>query len=626
MRTYSSAALLAAAVLSSGALVAATPPAYANTAPRIVSARMGDADHDDHADRVTLSYSEAVVHTKDADGTYPFTVGTYAIAQVSFTNTRTLVILLREKPTRDVAAHPSVTYRRTTSRPVRDLAGLEAIGQTFTGTVALDRDHDGYAATDCRPDDPAIHPGAADQPDLTFADTNCDGIDGQRTGPVFVSPAGDDAAAGTIAAPVATIDHAMAIAGSRPVYLAKGSYAHASAGTAATSLYGGYDPLTWKRSPGGTSIALTVTLSGTGALAWQEIGLTAPDGSAPRAVDLTDATLVAGRVDLQVGAAGPGAGSLALRASNSQVSWTGGSITVGPGSRGFDGGPGSPGAPGASAPAGNGGSCDGSLAPPPSPGGGSPVFAAQGGIGGAGANPAESFGHNGGTGGSGAPGGAGGATGGSQGQPGAAGANGGTGAPGAGGLPAAGSWSTVVGWDAHIGSTGAPGSPGGGGGGGGGGGAQSGPFVIDGSGNSGGGGGAGGLGGGGGSGALGGTGSIAVLLVGGHLTLTGAAVSTGQGGDGGLGGPGAIGGGGGSGGAGGQVCTGEVGAGGHGGNGGHGGTGGNGGNGAGGPSIGVLRMSGATLAQSGVSWTIGGQGTSVNHPEFNGLSAEVFAP
>ncbi len=42
----------------------------------------------------------------------------------------------------------------------------------------------------------AVHPGAADKPDTGLLDANCDGIDGVRTGPVFVSPLGSDSSGG----------------------------------------------------------------------------------------------------------------------------------------------------------------------------------------------------------------------------------------------------------------------------------------------------------------------------------------------------------------------------------------------------------------------------------------------
>jgi hypothetical protein len=45
----------------------------------------------------------------------------------------------------------------------------------------LDGDRDGVVdSKDCAPLDAAIHPGAADLPDLALVDSDCDGIDGQE--------------------------------------------------------------------------------------------------------------------------------------------------------------------------------------------------------------------------------------------------------------------------------------------------------------------------------------------------------------------------------------------------------------------------------------------------------------
>lgn len=63
---------------------------------------------------------------------------------------------------------------------------------------AIDNDGDGYTAdVDCDDDDPDIHPGAPDEPDLDFIDSNCDGIDGDIERSVFVDVAdGVDGASG----------------------------------------------------------------------------------------------------------------------------------------------------------------------------------------------------------------------------------------------------------------------------------------------------------------------------------------------------------------------------------------------------------------------------------------------
>ena len=47
----------------------------------------------------------------------------------------------------------------------------------------------------------ACSPGAQDKPDLGFADSNCDGIDGDKAAARFVAPAGNDANDGSFGHP-----------------------------------------------------------------------------------------------------------------------------------------------------------------------------------------------------------------------------------------------------------------------------------------------------------------------------------------------------------------------------------------------------------------------------------------
>jgi len=208
--TRRSTVLLTAACL---ALLTPALPVYgANPAPRMVSATLLDRDGDDRADEVRLTFSERVWHARDTDGRYPFTVGNYQIRSVGAAKgSKTLTILLKEKKGRDIAARPVVQYRATTSKPVKDTHGKQAAGQKFKKTLPLDRDGDGFAARDCRPADRTVHPGAADAPDMAgFADTNCDGIDGDRALAVFVSPEGSDIDDGTAARPLRTVRAGLA--------------------------------------------------------------------------------------------------------------------------------------------------------------------------------------------------------------------------------------------------------------------------------------------------------------------------------------------------------------------------------------------------------------------------------
>ena len=87
-------------------------------------------------------------------------------------------------------------------------------GAPSGGGPSADGDGDGSVdAADCAPSDPAIHPGAADEPDVpAFEDTNCDGIDGDEGGAIFVTPIGDDANPGTRSQPKRTFGSAVAAA------------------------------------------------------------------------------------------------------------------------------------------------------------------------------------------------------------------------------------------------------------------------------------------------------------------------------------------------------------------------------------------------------------------------------
>src|SRR4051794_32632547 len=93
-------------------------------------------------------------------------------------------------------AGSSLGYRMTSARLALGCAMLSlAAAARARGATPRDWDGAGAIAGDCAPLDAAIHPGAPDAPDLGFADTNCDGIDGDAAGAVWVAPTGSDAAA-----------------------------------------------------------------------------------------------------------------------------------------------------------------------------------------------------------------------------------------------------------------------------------------------------------------------------------------------------------------------------------------------------------------------------------------------
>jgi hypothetical protein len=592
--TISLALLIAVVVVVSPAAAPDRKP------PRIVAATMLDADGDARADRVRLTYSERVRHSADIDGRYPFTVSGYRIAQVGKATGKTLALLLVEQANPDPEAAPTIRYRRTKAQPVKDRAGNQALAQLFAGTKPhgkapapppgpADTDRDGTSdADDCAPRDAAIHPGAADVPDLAFVDSNCDRIDGTEKDAVFVSPNGNDANPGTKAKPKRQVQAALqtAVTGKKPyVLVAFGSYGRVEL-VSGKSIFGGYDPASWARRDRFPD-ELTV-LSGS------------PD--AVRAVGAKDVVLQ----HLEIRGSNGGAsersayGIRALNGSSLMLQRV--AVNPGDGAAGSAGRRGETGPSGAQGGNGGAGSCDGTTPGEGGAGGSSPA-GRTGGRGGSGGTPGASArrGRNGITA---TPGGAGGATG-NPGRPGAKGTSGENGLPGRAG--AGGTSSTARAAEAWVGQTGdagGPGRPGSGGGGGGGGGAQVGKLVNDGCGNGGGGGGGGSDGGTGGTGGGFGGGSFGIYLQDSKIVVEASSIIAGSGGAGGAGGDGGFGGAVAAGGKGGSNCTSEVGAGGDGGFGGAGGRGGGGGGGAGGPSVGIFKVGTSIASVTGRSTVI----------------------
>ena len=595
-------------------LVLAVVPLAASAArpdtrsPRIVAAVLQDVNRDYRADRVRVTFSERIRHARDTDGTYPFSVAGYRVSSVAAANGKTIVIALAEKPSVDSAARPGVRYRRTNAKPVADRAGNQAAAQTFRKTRAhgrkpptlpkppepappppgqLDRDGDKYPdAQDCAPTDPAINPGAADLPDLSFVDSNCDGIDGTEAKAVFVSAFGNDAAPGTRAAPKREINAAVAIAAANDRYVlaTDGSYGRVVAATG-VAIYGGYDRTTWARSTSGTTAIV----------------------GAPEGVLAVGATGVLLQL-VSVRGVNAGASAYGIRAiDGSKLTLERVVVTAGPGATGA---PGTDGAPGT---AGKNGGSTYDLGPP-GEGGVNPVSGLSGGRGGEGGD-GDAAGKPGGTGQGGALGG----PGGKQGNPGKDGGDGQDGIDGAAGLKGQGGANSMSGassiWLGESGSMGFFGGYGRGGGGGGGGGGGTSYLLLDEPGQSGGGGGAGGLVGGRGGGGGGGGGSFGLYLYKSTVVATsGSSITSGAGGTGGHGGTGGAGGTGGVGGTGaasfdrGGLTT-VAGGGGKGGHGGRGGQGGGGGGGAGGPSIAVMKIeSTVTLNETKLAFGVAGAG------------------
>lgn len=593
-----------------------TPAAHAaNVAPKIVAATMQDTDLDDKADRVKLTYSEAINHALDTSS-FPFKVAGYTVTKVSSASaSKTLYVSITEKATADIAAVPTVSYTKTSSQAVKDTQRLQAIAQTFSGTKPLDSDLDGYAKGDCAPTDSSIGPAAADRPDLAFIDSNCDGIDGDSASAIFVSPdSGQDVNPGTKALPVKTMAQAFNLRSTtRDTLLVNGVHSPNAQGVTVpdgVGIFGGYDAA-WTRSHTPTkSNGLPFTIAGTGELQLLEIAV-AGDVSA---LKVSGGTATLGEVTLENGLSETN--SIALTVINGgKVTATRGVIKSG--NADYDTPPlvairGGDGSDGLAGDKGDAGSCDTWSGGDSGDGGayGRLDAEAVGGNGGFGGSVAGYGTGDGGTGQNGSGGAIGGA-GGGKGNPGKAGGNGASGTAGANGATGAvvkGTFS-LAGYAPATSKPGYDGTNGGSGAGGGGGGGQVGATVLTGVGNGGGGGGQGGIRGRGGRGGTGGHASIAVYVPLGSVILNGTTVTTGTGGNAELGGQGGVGGQGGAGGKGASSCLTEIGRGGDGGSGARGGNGGKGGDGQGGPSIGIYTGPYAAATTTGVTYTIGAAGT-----------------
>jgi hypothetical protein len=489
--------------------------------------------------------------------------------------------------------------------------------------------------------DACLPPAPTDTPDGTFSDDDCDGIDGDLDGGIFVSVSGQDVAGcGTDYAGLAQpycrsisfgIGQAF-FAGFSYVYVQAGNYDEVVVLYPGIHVFGGYDD-TWRRDgrgQGGHTVTVTGRLDpGTG----QFMTVRAHDLNVPTTV--ADLVLV-GPVATGVITDGSGHSSYVVHVSNSAgLTLERVTIQAGTGAPGLAGGAGLD-AANVSATAGmNGGlggaanesteSCNDSSRGAGGTRGTNSCsgLSANGGAGGAGGtmdtrceflnwnynatagiagnnadqNTTSGYGYRGAGGYAGngdytsGPGGPG---------------NAGRVQNGLGGTAGSGAYLIGLYWYARSGGGGGAGQTGGGGGGGGGSGGSD--WGIDSWGAGGGGGGAGGCaaqtGGGGGGG---GGGSFGVFAANSTVAVTDCVVIRGQGGGGGAGGTGGRGQSPGAGGGGG-AANGDSAAGGGGGRGGHGGHGGGGGGGAGGSTYAFFTFNGTVNQTCTISSGGGGAG------------------
>lgn len=192
--------------------------------------------------------------------------------------------------------------------------GVEAGDGGEAGAVSGEAGAGGEGAGGDSGGETCVPSGGVDVPDDQFADTDCDGIDGNANSAVFVSPNGSDDAAGTREEPVLTIGKALELAaeGGLSVYVCNGTYEEAVRLTTGATIVGGYDCTNgWRRDRNQAIVepasGIPLKVIGVDAKVYIErIAFRAPDGSTPgqssqaaSIVDSSDVSLY--RVELSAG-------------------------------------------------------------------------------------------------------------------------------------------------------------------------------------------------------------------------------------------------------------------------------------------------------------------------------------
>jgi hypothetical protein len=122
---------------------------------------------------------------------------------------------------------------------------------------------------------------ATDEPDASFVDANCDGVDGDVTQTVFVDVvSGNNANAGTRAAPGASVAAGIAKAqtdGKTLVLVSKGTYNERVTLANGISIHGSYDAAAaWARSNASVSKILSGAVAGGRVSALDAINISSP--------------------------------------------------------------------------------------------------------------------------------------------------------------------------------------------------------------------------------------------------------------------------------------------------------------------------------------------------------------
>jgi hypothetical protein len=117
------------------------------------------------------------------------------------------------------------------------------------GSIAEPNDPDAQAEASVRPS--CVPSTTPDVPDDDFADTNCDGIDGDVASAVFVAPTGGDEGTGSLDAPVRSLNGALMRAkelNKSAIYACVGTYDSNVVISDPIEIYGGFDcERGWKR-------------------------------------------------------------------------------------------------------------------------------------------------------------------------------------------------------------------------------------------------------------------------------------------------------------------------------------------------------------------------------------------
>ncbi|MBA3398282.1 MAG: hypothetical protein H0T89_36990, partial [Deltaproteobacteria bacterium] len=221
-------------------------------------------------------------------------------------------------------------------------------------------------------------PSPVDDPDATFVDSNCDGLDGDRMRAIFVSGAGSNSATCGLdyTDPCQTIQFAItrAVAAARPhVYVQSGTYSGSLAMTNGISIFGGYN-VNWVRASY-VNAGHTVTLLG---------GVVAVRFDA-----ITASTMLDNIIVRSANATGTGASSIGVLVTGStNVALRGVQVDPGAGTAGAAGSGGTPGSNGGNGAPGNPGREDSTATfcnndgIPPGGAGGSSSCSRSGGTGG----------------------------------------------------------------------------------------------------------------------------------------------------------------------------------------------------------------------------------------------------